>query len=474
MGDAHHSGGTGHRPSRALVLGGGMTGMLAASVLADHVDEVVIADRDRMPDGARPRKGLPQARHAHLLMSGGARAIESLLPGITERWLAAGARRIGMLTNFVSLSTQGWVPRVPTEHFTIACSRDLLDLVVRERVLEHPRITLREGTEVRALTGDARRVTGAELGRAGTGESEHLAADLVVDATGRGSQAPHWLARLGLPAVRETTVDSGLVYATRLFRAPPGCEDFPVVSVQAESGLPRPGQGVTLYPIEGGRWLVTVSGTRGGEPSGRAEEFEPFARGLRHPLAADLIAGAEPLTDVHLSRSTVNRRRYFERAASWPAGFVVMGDAVAAYNPVYGHGMSVAAMGASALRDTLRACQPTDARAARRAQRAVARTAEAAWTMAVGEDIRFPGAVGERPPVAARLVHGYFERMIRTSTVDPAVIRALVDVMTLSSPPAALFSPVTALRVLRGPGGRPLPGPTITAAELALAGPGPR
>ncbi|GAA2709885.1 MULTISPECIES: FAD-dependent monooxygenase [Streptomyces] len=463
--------GPGHAGERrAVVLGGSLAGMLAAAALAGHAGEVVVVERDALPEEVRPRKGLPQARHAHLLMSGGARAMESLLPGVTAGWLAAGGRRMPLPTALVSLSAQGWIPRTGELQYVIACSRDLLDLVVRERVRTLPGVRFVERTGVLGLTGDARQVTGVRLRDAASGEERSLAAAFVVDATGRASQAPRWLTRLGLPAVREVTVDSGLVYATRIFRAPPGSEDFPIVSVAPEPGTSRPGRAATLHPIEGGRWLVTLSGTRGGEPTAVNEEFEPFARTLRHPIIADLVAASEPLTDVRLTRSTVNRRRHFERLDAWPGGFVVTGDALAAFNPVYGHGMSVAALGAVALRGLLPDGGLTDPRLARRAQQAIARTAEAAWSMAVGEDVHYPGAIGERPPAAARLLRGYVQRMMRTATVDAVVTRALIDVMTLSRPLPAVFAPAVALRVLRGPTGAPPAGPPITSAELAVAG----
>ncbi|MGW1200598.1 NAD(P)/FAD-dependent oxidoreductase [Streptomyces sp. NPDC002536] len=448
---------------RSVVLGGGMAGMLAAAVLADHGHDVVVVERDRLPDTARARKGVPQARHAHLMMSGGARVIESLLPGVSEQWLTAGARRIPLPTGLVSLLVQGWMPRWPEMEYLIACSRDLLDAVVREQVLARPGITLHEGAEAAGLLGTARRVTGVRL-HGGSG-AESLEADLVVDTTGRGSRAPQWLAQLGLPAVREETVDSGLVYATRVFRAPPGAEDVPVVSVQAEAGTPRPGRGATLLPIEGGRWIVTLAGTRGGEPTRDAGEFEPYARTLRHPIVADLVARAEPLTEVHLTRSTVNRRRYFERLPEWPAGFLVMGDALAAYNPVYGHGMSVAAHSAAALRAALRADGAGGPGFARRAQRAAAAAAGPAWDLATGEDVNYPGVVGARPPAAARLLRGYVQRTMLTATANPAVTRPLLEVMTLSRPLSALFAPGVAVHVLRGPGRRPAAEPPITAGE---------
>ncbi|MEC4018622.1 pyridine nucleotide-disulfide oxidoreductase, partial [Streptomyces sp. H27-D2] len=191
------------RPRKALVLGAGLAGMLATAALFGHFDEITVVDRDRLPESARPRKGLPQARHAHLLWSGGARAVEALLPGTMDRWLAAGARRIPLPTGLVSMSPQGWIRRGPEVQFLIACSRDLLDWVVRTQVLERPGITLLHGVETIGLLGDARRVAGARVrAAAGGGSVSDLTADLVIDATGRGSQAPKWLAELGLPTVR--------------------------------------------------------------------------------------------------------------------------------------------------------------------------------------------------------------------------------------------------------------------------------
>ncbi|CAM5285909.1 FAD-dependent oxidoreductase [Streptomyces abikoensis] len=468
------SSGASRGAGRAVVLGAGMAGLLAAAAAARHVGEVVIVERDRLPEGLEPRKGLPQARHAHLMMSGGARAVESLLPGAIEGWVSAGARRVPLGTGLVALGPQGWYPRWPSTQFLMACTRDLLDLVVRERVLALPGVVLRQETDALALLGDARRVTGVKVRTAGSHSAEALEADLVIDASGRGSQAARRLSELGLHPAHEETVDSGMVYVTRVFRAPPGSERFPVVSVQADPHSAMPGQGATMLPVEGGRWLLTACGTRGGEPSREAGEFEPFVRSLRHPLIADLIAGLEPLTDVHLTRSTVNRRRYFERLPAWPEGFAVVGDAVATFNPVYGQGMSVAAHCATAIHRILAVHGADSPGVARRIQRAVGRAASSPWDLATGEDINYPGTIGERPPAAARLLRGYVQRLMRTAVVNPVVMRSLYDVMTLSAPMSALVSPPVLLGVLRGPGREVRSEPSITAAELAVCGLAPR
>lgn len=459
-------------PTHAVVLGAGLAGTLAAAALSRRLDRVTLVDRDRLPPGPYPRTGVPQARHTHLLWSGGARAIESLVPGTQQRLLAAGARRLGMPEGVVSLAANGWLRRWPQMQYLFSCTRDLLDWTVRERVLDSPVIELRQGCQAEGLLGGPARVRGVRLRDRESGAVQDCPADLVVDATGRGSRAPRWLAELGLPPVSEQVVDSGLAYATRVFRAPPGLPaDFPVINVQADPHADRPGQTATLLTVEGGRWLVTLSGTRGGEPPGEEAEFVPFARAVRHPLVGELIADAEPLGPVRTTHSSVNRRRFFERAARWPDGFVVLGDAVATYNPVYGHGMSVAAQGAVALRDGTdgRGGHPGGAGTARGLQRAIARTVDGAWTTATTQDVLYPDAVGDRPGLPARLLQRYMDRLTATAHTRPAAADALYEALTLSGPMTRLVSPRAALATLLGPGARPEPGPPLTAAEQRAA-----
>ncbi|MEV6989359.1 FAD-dependent oxidoreductase [Streptomyces sp. NPDC093228] len=452
-------------PRRAVVIGGGISGLLATAALSAHAD-VTIVERDALPQGPQARKGLPQARHAHLLWSGGARAMEDLLPGVTDAWLAAGARRIPLPTGLVTLQPQGWMRRWPEMQFMIACSRDLLDSVVRREVLKDPRVTLLQRTELLSLDGDASRVTGVRV-RTPDGQEISVEADLVVDASGRGSRAAAWLEALGVQQASMKEVDSGLAYASRIFRAPAGTEDFPVVNVQPDASQPVPGQSATIVPIEGGRWLVTLSGTRDGQPTGSADTFEDFARGVRHPVVGELIAHADPLTDVMVTRSTVNRRRFFEKVKNWPAGFVAIGDSVATYNPVYGHGMSVAAQGALALRHHVAEYGLSQPSLARRVQRAVSAPVEVAWQLATSTDIRYPGAIGEQPGAMQRFLGRYVERLMLTATGRPMVAKAFLGALLLATPLSSLVKPEIVFAVLRGPRRPRLTEPPLTPAEWA-------
>jgi 2-polyprenyl-6-methoxyphenol hydroxylase-like FAD-dependent oxidoreductase len=443
--------------------------MLAASALAPHAKTVSIIEADLLPDEPVGRKGLPQARHAHLLWSGGARAIDQLLPGTLDALADAGAHHIGLPSDLVSYTAQGWVRRFPAMEFLLTCSRDLLDWVVRQQLLAtHPNVGIRQQTRVEEVTGDRNRVTGVRV--AGPDGQQTLHGDLVVDASGRGSRAPQWLSALGLPPVRQEEVDSGLAYATRIFTAPPGATDrFPVVNVQADPSNGQPGRTATILPIEGGQWLVTLSGTKGANPPADAAEFAGFAlQHMRDPIVGQLLAAATAVTEVAYTRGAANRRRYFEKLREWPHGFLVIGDAVATYNPVYGQGMSVAAQSALQLRDAAdNSLSTLDTRAV---QKGICRTGHTPWQVATGQDSMYPGATGTPQPRAAKLAQRYFERYIRTALGRPSAARRLYNAFTLSGPISQLMTPAAIADALRGPAMPPLSSAPISADELARAG----
>ncbi|MFK4110871.1 NAD(P)/FAD-dependent oxidoreductase [Streptomyces sp. NPDC002176] len=449
------------RPT-VIVIGAGMSGLLAAAALVDHAD-VTLIERDTLPAGPEPRRGVPQARHAHLVWTGGVTALGVLLPGLIEDLVSRGARLVHIMGDMVSRApNEIWFRRfTSTPHRNLVCSRDLLDAVTRARVLADPRITLRQNTTADRLAGDAARVTGLHIRTPDTAD-EHLAADLVIDATGRGSRAPAWLKALGLPAVSEREVDAGVAYATRVYRAP--AEDFPLVNVQANPAVP-PGRGGIILPVENGRWIVTLSGTRGGEPTDDPDAFTDFALGLGDPVIGELIRDAEPLTEVVTTRSTANRRRHFEKLRHWPDGFTVIGDAVAGYNPVYGHGITVAAQSALALREHAATTGVTRPGSARRLQKAVTRPVAAAWDLAIGQDIFYPGASDQPPTRVERALAAFVDRAVATGARNPRALAALLDVMSLSRPATRLFSPAMLLPMLFGPGRPFLTGAPLTEGE---------
>ncbi|MEV5434612.1 FAD-dependent monooxygenase [Streptomyces sp. NPDC052682] len=453
---------------RAVVIGAGLAGMLAAAALSPVVDEVVVLDRDDLPDGPEHRRGLPQGRHAHLLMAGGIAAMEDLLPGVGVRkhLLAAGAHEISLSSGMVALTPEGWLRRWRRDGpRMLTCTRALLDWTVRDTVVAHTGAEVRKARAV-ALLGSAQRVRGVRVAT-DSGETD-LEADFVVDAGGRGSRVVTWLEGLGVTGIRQRKVDAGLVNATRVYRVPDGAERFPLAIVQADPYVSRPGRSGMVLPIEGGRWMVSLAGTRGGEPPADPEGFLRYTLDLPDPIVGRLISGAEPLTDVHVSRSTSNMRRYLEKAPVWPERFVVLGDALATFNPAYGQGMSVAALGARVLAREVLRTGPDAPGLARRVQRGAARSVEAAWSMAVSQDVLFPGTVGGRPGPADRLVTAYTRRVMKAATGSYGAAAALWDVMSLRTGPTRLFRPGAVLGAVTGPPLPPLAQAPLTDGERAV------
>jgi 2-polyprenyl-6-methoxyphenol hydroxylase-like FAD-dependent oxidoreductase len=442
----------------AVVLGGGLAGLLAAAALAPRMDEVTIIERDVLPDSAKPRKGLPQGYHSHILMRGGVEAFDELVPGTVAKLYAAGAKKRGLPYQALARGPEGWMERLETDAYLLLCSRELLDHVVREQVLANPKITVIESTKVLSLVGDTAKVTGVRVEKDSQQESI-IDADLVVDATGRGSNAPQWLTRIGLPQVQEDVVDAGIVYVSRWFEEPAGTrEDFPGVMIQLQTGTGKPGQGAGLLPMENGRWILSLFGSRGGEPPNDEEGFVQFARERHHPIIADLIAQATPVGPIRTYRNIADRRRRFEKLAM-PEGFVVIGDAASALNPVHGTGMSVAAqcallLGAELDKGGLRPGF------VKRAQAGIAKINGGAWQLAVGTDQGLPNLETNVKLRGGDFANKMAARVARVGCGNRDVINTVFSVASLCAPMSRMASPSFLLAVMRGP-----KTPALTAEE---------
>ncbi|MER6454248.1 pyridine nucleotide-disulfide oxidoreductase [Streptomyces sp900105245] len=444
---------------RAVVIGAGIGGMLAAAALAPAVGDVVVVEPDALADGPHQRKGLPQGQHAHLLMAGGLDAMRSLLPGLDVRryLLDAGAVEVSLASGLLARTPDGWFSRFRHDsHHLLTCTRALLDWAVRAAVLSRlSNVKIVQGKAL-GLVGTAQRVQGVRV--ATDAGEDLLRADLVVDAGGRGSRIVHWLADLGIDGIQEKVVDTGLTNATRIYRRPAVVTDWPLTLLQADPYRGEPGRSGMILPIEpddgGERWMVSLAGTKGGEPPADPAGFLAYTFDeLPDPVIGELISHAEPLTDVVRTRGRMTRnvRRYFEQSAKWPEGLAVVGDALATFNPAYGQGMSVAAQQAVTLRDAFDRADVTTPGLARGIQRAVAEHVDGPWTTAVSQDVLYPFVTGAAPTVADRVAARYARRVAATATVSYPVARALWDVTGLRAGPARLMSPGTLLKVLLGP-----------------------
>jgi 2-polyprenyl-6-methoxyphenol hydroxylase-like FAD-dependent oxidoreductase len=464
--------------NHAVVLGGSLAGLLAARVLADACHEVTVVDRDALvrqgePGGSGgPRPGAPQGRHIHALLARGQQVLEELFPGLTADLVARGAPVGDALGDARLLFGGHRLARAETGLIALSASRPLLEARVRDRVRALPGVRFAPPADVVGLrpSPDRRRVTGVRLRRRAAGSAEEvLDADLVVDATGRGSRAPAWLEALGFAPAEETRVRVDVGYATRRYRLPPDALAGDLACVHGP--VPARPRGGALARLEGGVWMLTLFGMTGDYPPTDPDGFAAFARSLRFPDIHDAVGAAEPIDDPVGFRFMENVRRRYERARDLPEGFLALGDALCSFNPIYGQGMTVAALQALALRHHLRRGRGPGTRPA---LRALTRVTDAPWELATGADLAVPGVEGRRTP-KARLAGAYVARLQAAAAHDPALARAFVRVTGLVDPPEALLRPAIALRVLRpGPGAArssERPGETVAAVKGSLSRP---
>ena len=439
----------------AIVIGGSIAGLLAARVLADYVDSVTVIDRDTFPALPAHRSGVPQSHHAHALLGRGQLILTQLFPGLLDDLRADGALAVRDAVPIVIVSPAGMLPsqRMPDEF--MAFSRFLLEWHVRRRLQARPEVRFLENQEVTGLlaTDDRSQVVGVRVQRRGAEDApEELRADLVVDASGRFSKAPAWLEALGYAAPPEEVITSGLGYASRFYQKP---DNFPgewqgIIVNGRPPHNPRAG---LILPIENGGWHVTMGGFANNPPPTDEDGFLQWARDLADPSIYEAIRVATPLSPIRGYRTPENRLRHFERMPRRPGGFLVTGDAVCAFNPIYGQGMTVSAMDALVL-DTCLAQERGSFSAdfARRFQEALAKSVADPWLVSTGEDLRWPGIRlnGARPRPGTGLLHRYMDLVLRQATEDPVVTGAYLAVISMFAPPQSLAHPRILLRVLGG------------------------
>lgn len=416
---------------QAVVLGASIAGLLSARVLADAFDRVLIIERDE-PGGLTPRRGVPQARHLHGLMERGRQIIEELFPGFTAELAEAGAPTTEVLRESRWYLSGLRVRPTDTGLTTLLAGRPMLENGILTRTLALPGVELWHRTAV-GLSGGSR-ITGVRLADGG-----EVAADLVVDATGRGSRAADWLAGLGHERPAEERVDVDLGYSSRMYRRKPEHLDGDLAVVVSTMPGFRGGGAITL---EGDRWHVTLAGMLGDHPPTDPAEFERFAATLPVPDVHEIVRVAEPLDDPVPHRFTGSLRRRYDRISTPPQGFLVLGDAVCSFNPLYAQGMTVAGQQALALRSCLP--DPDPARFYREAAGAI----DVAWQLSTGSDLRYPGVEGPRS-LRSRIVGAYSARAQVAAHHDAAVARTFMRTANLTIPPTSLLAPGIAVRVLR-------------------------
>ncbi len=435
--------GTSNDRQRAVVIGASMAGLSAAAVLASRFDNVVLVDRDALPETPADRRGVPQGRHAHGLLPAGLKRIEGWFPGYNDALVADGALQLDFADDILWVHPDGARVQFESGVTGPVCSRALIEHHLRRRVLALPNVSVRSGSGVTGLTStpDGRTVTGVTLE-----DGSNLPADLVVDASGRAGRSVPSLAAMGYDEPPMSVVTIDMSYASRVFRRRPGVEqtwEGTLVVAPPPSGR----QGVVL-PLEGDRWMVTLAGFHGDHPPRDAAGFLAFARDLPSPAVAEVIETCEPLGEIVTHRLPSNQRRHVEKLRRVPGGLVMVGDSVCSFNPVYGQGMSSATLQAEALGEALDDMSTLDERFVRKFYRRTAKAITPVWQMSTGADFSLPETRGPKAP-GTDAINRYMAKVLRASRVSEEVCLRLVEVTTLLRPPFALMTPAMIMKVRR-------------------------
>jgi len=433
-------------PSHALIIGSSIAGMWSARVLADHFAQVTIVERDQLPDAPHSRPGVPQDKHVHVLLARGLLLAQELFPGIADELAAAGAVHVNLSRDSRTKLRGQWLQRFTGPYETYACSRILFESIIRVRLQQLPNVHFAEEMQITGLLGNGHRITGVQARRKGADHAETLLADFIVDASGRTSKTPTWLPEIGFDAPEETVIDAQVGYAGRRYRKPTHvAEDWHILLVGADPPT-KSRQGV-IYEEEDGVWMVMLAGMMGDYPPTQDEaEFLAFAHTIE-PAFHAAIADAEPLTAIIGYRRTENRIRHYDKVARWPERFVVLGDAAYAFNPIYGQGMTVAAVSAVALGEQI-AQSSTLEPVAQRFQQQLPTIVEPALLLATGADMEWIGHAHKQSPLA-RARQWYLSRLLDAMHADRQVHLAFSSVQHLMQPPTALLQPNIVQRVLR-------------------------
>jgi 2-polyprenyl-6-methoxyphenol hydroxylase-like FAD-dependent oxidoreductase len=432
----------------AIVLGGSLTGLLAAKVLSKHYAKVSIIEKDVVHREPEARKGQPQTRHLHGLLPGGLEVLSRYFPGLLDEMASHGSKVLDFAKS-MNWSCYGAFRKsfaIGIKGVTI--SRPLLEHIVRERVLALSNVQMIDNTPAKHLvtTDDKQKITGVVTEERETGKLIPHTADLVVDATGRGSRTPQWLKDLGYGEVSASEVKVDVGYTTRVYERDPADPrgDTWIVSTPQAPAETRFGG---AFAVEGNKWIITVGGWHGDHAPIQEAKYLEFVKSLPNANLYDIVSKSKPASEFSTYKFPLSLRRHYEKLNHFPKGFLVLGDAISSFNPIYGQGMSSAALQVEVLDRILEENVPEDKFASiffKRSKKII----DNIWDMATGEDFRYPQTIGTRP-AAINLINKYVAQIHKATTKDEVVCAAFLKVMGLLKPPALLFHPAILWRVLK-------------------------
>lgn len=430
----------------AVIIGGSVAGLLAAGAAAKHFERVTVLERDVLEDGPTFRKGAPQGNQIHVLLPVGEEKIEQIFPGFHQECLDEGCAEI-QTSEAAVYTGAGWLLRVALTE-AIGFRRPLLEWVIRRRLRQLEQVVIKHSTATGLVVDDRGNLVGV-----GLQSGDQVAADFVVDATGRGTKTPKWLETLGFDAPQTSEVRMYMGYATQIVRIPDGTFE---AGLRALVALPDPGHsmiGGVISPVDNDFHAIAAAGMMKHYPPADREGVLDFLDGAPTPLLAEVARKAEPVSELHTYRMPSNLRRRWEDLDRRPGRFIAIGDAVASFDPIYGQGITVAAIGAALLEETLSEAADDLDSVSSRFQDGLSATVDLAFSMAACNDMGYEGAeiINFDPPPGDDEDSHHLEALL---THDPEVVAAFFTAVQFLRPEVLETEEIRAKIALQAASGR--------------------
>jgi 2-polyprenyl-6-methoxyphenol hydroxylase-like FAD-dependent oxidoreductase len=424
--------------NKAIVIGGGISGKLAARVLSDHYREVVILERDQKPAGPLPRKGAPQGEHLHALLHAGEYGLEELFPGITENFYSGGAVKINSTIDLAWFHHGAWKVRYDGGYSTTLQTRPHLEWHIEQFIKRIPNVVFKYNQVVENLLYDDAedRIIGVQL-KEGT-----MQADLVIDASGVSSLTSSWLKKRGT-LVPDEKMEINLSYISKQYNLSDHHDrDWKIKMVYPNP--PHQKMGGTISKVEGNRYIVTLMGYHHSindkEVLKNDTGFVELAKKLPKLDIYQEIENGTPLSNTSIYRIPQIVWRRFDKLESLPIGLILIGDTVCRIDPVFGQGMSIAILESLALQKLLQKHNGELHKVPSAFHKKAAKIIAPIWNMVITEDFRYPATKGKKP-FGLSVQQWYAKNIFLLSSQNQEVYDSFVKVMNLVRPITSLMKP---------------------------------